>query len=401
MPNYLAPKERLSTQEREKGYMQLTKSKKDEDLFYYFNAKGEKRWCYRHRYYDALGKRREKSKQGFEKENEAYRALLEVKTSILNGNVKKVDNSNLTISEWLDIWYETHKNDWKITSRQQRENAIKYQMKPLIGHYKLDTLDKSTYKREYINVLLKKYEPNTVRLFHRLFKIAINAAVDDEIIPRNRFNKISIPVEAVNDNFLIAEELNEFLKTAKKTENITNYTLILLLSYTGLRKGEAHGLKWKNVDFEDKIVTVERTRDNKGVRTPKTKNSYRTIIIDDLLIEQLKLYRTWCKQTILSFGRHLSDDDFIFISYQSGTPLTDNTIKYSMERIAQKGGLKQITPHGLRHTHATILISKKQPVNVIADRLGNTPQMIWETYGHNFKAMEQESVIAFSQALNF
>lgn len=380
--------------------MKLNKSKKDPELYYYFNSKGAKLWCYRHRYYDALGKRKEKSGQGFKTEKEAYKALLEVKTSTLNGEVKRVENSNLTISEWLDIWFETHKNDWKVTSRQQRENAIKFQMKPLLGHYKLSTLDKSTYKREFINVLLEKYEPSTVRLFHRLFKIAINAAVDDEIISRNRFNKISIPVEIVNDNFLIAEELNAFLLTAKKTENITNYTLILLLAFTGLRKGEALGLKWENVDFKENTVTVERTRDNKGVRTPKTNNSYRTIMIDDQLINQLKLYRTWCKQTMLSFGKHLADDDFIFISYQTGNPVTDNTVKYSMERIAKKGGLKKITPHGLRHTHATILISQKQPVNVIAERLGNTPQMIWDIYGHNFKAMEQESVIAFSQALN-
>ncbi|WP_370576341.1 hypothetical protein [Neobacillus niacini] len=45
-------------------------------------------------------------------------------------------------------------------------------------------LDKTTYKRMYINELLKKYEPSTVRLFHRLFKVAVNAAVDSEIIPR-------------------------------------------------------------------------------------------------------------------------------------------------------------------------------------------------------------------------
>ncbi len=58
----------------------MHKSNKDPELFFYFNTKGEKLWCFRHRYYDSLGKRREKSKRGFKKENEAYRALLEVKT---------------------------------------------------------------------------------------------------------------------------------------------------------------------------------------------------------------------------------------------------------------------------------------------------------------------------------
>ena len=78
-------------------------------------------------------------------------------------------------------------------------------MKPLLGKYKLADLDKSTYKRVYINVLLKKYKPSTVRLFHRLFKVVINAAVDNEIIQRNRFNNIVIEGDEVADNFLTAE----------------------------------------------------------------------------------------------------------------------------------------------------------------------------------------------------
>jgi integrase len=381
--------------------MKLYKTKKDKDLYYYLNTKGDNRWCYRYRYYDALGKRKEKSEQGFQSEKDAFRALLEVKSSILNGEVKQVENNNLKVSEWLDIWYETHKNDWKITSQIQRENAIKYQMKPLLGKYKLAELDKTTYKRVYINELIKRYEPSTVRLFHRLFKVAVNAAVDTEIIPRNRFNKITIPGEKVGDNFLTPEELKLFLAASKELDNITNYSMILLLAYTGLRKGEALGLTWNNVDFEKKTVIVERTRDKNGARPPKTKNSYRTILIDDSLIHQLKLYRTWCKQTMLSFGKHLSCDDYIFISYQSGKPTGSNTVKYSFDRIAKKAGLKRITPHGLRHTHATILIAQRIPVKVIADRLGNTPQMILDLYGHNFKALEEESVVAFEKALNF
>lgn len=379
--------------------MELQKSKKDKELFFYINAKGQKQWCYRHRYYDSLGKRREKSKQGFKSENEAYRALLEVKTNILNGAVKQVEYSSLTVSEWLDIWFETHKNDWKETSRQQRENAIKHQMKPLIGKYKLAELDKTTYKRVYINFLLKRYKPSTVQLFHRLFKVAINAAVDDEIIPRNRFNKITITNDEEADNFLTADELKQFLSAAKELENITNFSLIYLLAFTGLRKGEAQGLTWENIDFEAKTLTVERTRDNKGVRTPKTKNSYRTILINDEMIKILKDYKKWCKEIKLSFGNRLKEDDFIFISYQTGQPVTDNTLKYSMERISKKTGVKLITPHGLRHTHATILIGQRIPVKVIADRLGNTPQMILDIYGHSFKDLEEESVQAFEKAM--
>ncbi|KEZ51355.1 tyrosine-type recombinase/integrase [Metabacillus indicus] len=380
--------------------MKLHKTKKDSELFFYHNVKGIKLWCYRHRYYDHLGKRKEKSKQGFTSENEAYRALLEVKTGILNGDVKRVESNNLTIGEWLDTWYETHKNSWKVSSQLQRKNAIKYQMKPLLGKYKLAELDKTTYKRVYINTLLKKYKPSTVQLFHKLFKVAVNAAVDDEIIPRNRFNKITIEMEEAADNFLTSNELRKLLAASKELDNITNYTLIFLLAYTGLRKGEAQGLKWEDVNLEARTISVKRTRDNKGERTPKTKRSYRTILIDEALIKQLTSYRKWCKEIKLSYGLIFSEEDFIFISYQNGTPVTDNTIKYSMDRILNKINLKRITPHGLRHTHATILISKRIPVKVIADRLGNTPQMILDIYGHSFKDLEEESVQAFEQALH-
>lgn len=380
--------------------MKLLKSKKDNDLYYYLNSKKEKLWCYRHRYYDALGKRKEKSKQGFKTEKDALKALLEVKANVLNGEVKRVENSNLTVSEWLDIWFETHMNDWKVSSKLQRQNAIKYQMKPLLGKYKLAEIDKTTYKRVYINELLKKYEPSTVQLFHRLFKVAVNAAVDSEIIPRNRFNKITIANEKTTDNFFTAEELKKFLVASKELENHTNYTLILTLAYSGVRKGEALGLKWENIDFEKKTITIERTRDNKGARSPKTKNSYRSILIDDTLTNQLIIYRNWCRETMLAFGKRLDLDDYIFISYQTGTPITDGTVKYAFDRIIEKSNLKRVSPHGLRHTHATLLISQRIPVKVIAERLGNTPQMILDIYGHSFKDLEEESVQAFDQALN-
>jgi integrase len=380
--------------------VEMHKSKKDNDLYYYFNTKSKKMWCYRYRYYDAFGKRKEKSKQGFSSEKDAYRALLEVKANILNGEVKQVENSYLTISEWLDIWFETHKNDWKITSKQQRESAIRLQIKPLLGKYKLTELDKTTYKRVFINELLKQYKPSSVQIFHKIFKTAINAAVDDEIIPRNRFNKITIEIDKKDDNFLTAEELKKFLGDAKRLGTITTYSLILLLAYTGLRKGEALGLKWENIDFENKTLTVDRTRDYNGVRSPKTKNSYRTILIDETLITHLKSYKTWCKATMLSFGEHLKKDDFVFISYQTGKPISENLIEYTMNLIAKKTGCKRITAHGLRHTHATILIGQRIPVKVIANRLGNTPQMILDIYGHSFKDLEEESVQAFEQALS-
>ncbi|MEK3995943.1 tyrosine-type recombinase/integrase [Psychrobacillus sp. FSL K6-2365] len=383
--------------------MKLHKSSKEPEIYYYFNVNEEKVWMYRHKYYDNTGKRKEKKKSGFKTEREALKSLMEVKAATLRGEIRQVEHDQLTVGEWLDIWYEMNKNRWKVTSCKQREMAIRLQMKPLLGHHKLQKLDRSTYTREYLNVLEKKYKPSTVELFHSLFKIAINAAVEDEILLRNRFTKITLSstsdIQVENENFLSPSELVLFLDAAKHLENITNYSCLLTISYTGIRRGEALGLQWKNINFDNKTITIERTRDNKGIRTPKTKNSYRTILIDDVLVIQLKAYKKWCKEAMLSFGYKIREDAFVFTSFQTGQPITDNSILYAVRRILKNTSLPQITTHGLRHTHCTILLNRGVNVKVIAERLGNTPQMIFEIYGHVLKELETESVALFSKSL--
>lgn len=386
--------------------MKLHKSKKDPELYYYYNSKKEKMWMYRHKYYDSLGKRKEKKKSGFKTEKDAIKVLLEVKAAVLNGEVKKVENSNLTVSKWLDIWYETYSNDWEVTTRIQRKQRIDEIIKPRIGNRQLSKLDKTTYKRIFINDLLKTYKHSSVHQFHSTFTTAINAAVEDEILSHNRFTKIKIEKDDVLDNFLTPTELNVFLEISRKRNNITSHTIILLLAYTGLRQGEAFGLKWKNINFKEKTITVERTRDNHGVRSPKTKNSYRTIAIDNIPLQQLKVYQKWCMETKFKYGLKMDkSDDYVFISNQSGSPCSYMVIQHAFKMIykqceKEKNMLKKITPHGLRHTHATVLINNGIPPKTIAERLGNTINMILNVYSHSFKEIEDKAVSVFSESLS-
>lgn len=396
--------------------VKLFKSLKEKEVFYYFNAKEEKLWMYRHKYYDAAGKRKEKKKSGFKTEKAAIKALLEVKAQTLRGETKAIENDGLTIAQWFDTWYEMNANKWKVTTRKQREIAIRLNIKPLLGHYKLQKLDRATYQKAYINALEGEYKHTSVRLLHNIFKIGINAAVEEELLPRNRFTKVTFSTNGEsddsNDNFLTPAELNTLLQTAKETEHVTNYSFLLTIAYTGIRRGEACGLQWKNIDFNNNTITIERTRDNKGARSPKTKNSYRTILVDELVMAQLKKYQVWCKQIMLAFGVRYSEDSFVFVSYQTAEPISDTGLLYMFRRVQEAAGLVTIvekdgkevavpksTLHGLRHTHATILLNSGQNVKVIAERLGNTPAMIYEIYGHVLKELEQQSVQVFSDML--
>lgn len=159
--------------------------------------------------------------------------------------------------------------------------------------------------------------------------------------------------------------------------------MLLLLANTGIRKGEAHGLQWHNIDLNNKTIKIERTRDTDGARSSKTLNSYRTIYVDDITISQLKKYRSWCKRKLLTYGKPLNDDDFVFISYTRGIPVGNMTISKSLNTIIEKMGIKRITVHGLRHTHATILLNKEVSIAIVTKRLGNTTAEINRTYGHS------------------
>ena len=376
----------------------MNRSKKDKDLYWYIDAHGVKKYAYRHRYYDVFGKRKEKSGQGFTTETAALRKLLEVKSKLLNSNFKQVEQEDLTVGEWMDIWYESNKHEWKISTQKQKINVIRNKIKPLIGKKKLSTLDKESYKRNFIWPLLKQYKPSSVRYYHLIFNTAINAAVDSEIISRNRFTKVNFHEDDYDKpNVLNIQQLNRFLEIAEE-ESLTLNTIIRTLAFTGMRRGEALALKWKNIDLTNGTITIEGTRDEISYRTPKTKNSYRTIAIDESLIRLFKKYRIWCSQLLLEDGEQLHNNDFVFISKQTKRPYTISSLFKAFKRLSKKLGTI-VKPHTLRHTHASILLYCGQDVTTVAERLGNSPKIIWETYAHVIEDDKKNITNVFAKAL--
>jgi|SRR5690625_960792 len=386
--------------------MKLHNTKVDHDLYYYILKSGEKRWMYRHKYYDRSGKRREKKKSGFKTEKAGLKALLEVKSALLSGHTTQIEHDQMTVSQWLDIWYETNERSWGVKTKKNRRSLIDNHYDPLLGKYKLNELSRNIYIRDYINALYNMdLAPSSIQQYHNVFKVAINAAVDDEIISRNRIRKVVIEQDDKKDNFLNPDELNAFLSYVKSYGNITNYTFVLLLAYSGLRSGEGAGLKWSSINFKEETVTVEYTRDGHGLRRPKTKNSNRTIKMDKIVMKQLKIYQKWCIETKFSYGKQLDkENDFVFISHQGGEEVSHYYLGQFFDKFYKKIeeddiDLKRITPHGLRHTHATILISLSIPPNAIAERLGNTIEMIYKIYAHFYKELETQSVTVFGEFL--
>ncbi len=121
-------------------------------------------------------------------------------------------------------------------------------------------------------------------------------------------------------------------------------------------------------------------------------------------MQQLKSYRRAVKVLLLSHGRKLhdditKDDSFIFISPNTIEPFASTGLNATFNRIVAAVGLPATTIHGLRHTHATILMNNDIPVKAIAERLGNTPEIIYTTYGHVLREMEDKIIDIFDRAI--
>ncbi|CAM5620475.1 Tyrosine recombinase xerC-like protein OS=Lysinibacillus sphaericus OT4b.31 OX=1285586 GN=H131_04174 PE=4 SV=1 [Lysinibacillus sphaericus] len=163
------------------------------------------------------------------------------------------------------------------------------------------------------------------------------------------------------------------------------------------------GLQWRNIDFANQTITIERTRGNNGVGSIKTKNSERTIKVDDVVLQNLQSYRTAVKALLFSHGRKLhsdiaKDDSFIFLSPHTAEPFVSTGLNAIFNRFVEAAEAPATTIHGLRHTHATILMNNSIPVKAIAER-SNGPRNNHTVYGHVLQEMEAQTVSVFSESL--
>lgn len=381
---------------------QMTKTKK-ENIYSYIDTDGKKKFSYRYKYYDSYGKRREKTKQGFTTQNGAERALIEVKAAILDGNEQLVVNEHLTLKRWLEFWITAKKSNWKPTTYRQREMFCRLYLNPLVGDYKLTKLTKFTVQNNLVDVMIKKgYSANTIKGTCSTLATALNDAVNEGKLDRRRYIKLDFSkVKITNKRIsLTVEELDTLLNCTKESENATRNAIVVSLAYTGMRRGEAAALKWTDINFDKNIINVSKTRDDLGERSPKTLNSIRSIRMTDLLHAHLKQYRSWCIQNAFYNGRKFKEDNYVFVT-QAGDPISANYVTQIFKALNKKHGLKDVTAHKLRHTFASILISKNVPATTVAEMLGNTPEMVMRVYAHSMNDNELKALKILDDVINF
>jgi integrase len=187
-----------------------------------------------------------------------------------------------------------------------------------------------------------------------------------------------------------AKELRSFLEFSKHDEL---HALWFLLATTGLRRGEALGLRWSDVDLRGANVAVRQTIVEVGgrilVSTPKTARGRRVVALDAASVAVLKQH-----------GRGLSKDDVLVFGRPDGSPLRPSVVTRRFRGLVADSGLPRIRLHDLRHTHATLALEAGVHPKVVSERLGHaTIAFTLDVYSHALHHMQREAAEKLGQFL--
>ncbi|MGI6051695.1 MAG: site-specific integrase [Bilifractor sp.] len=244
--------------------------------------------------------------------------------------------------------------------------------------------------QQLINDYAVTHERQTTMDFHHQVKGAILDAVDDGLIEHDPTRKVIIKGKTPANKkkkFLNQFELHNLLSSLKLGDEVNWDYFILLVAKTGMRFSEALALTPKDFDFAHQTLSVSKTWNYKyggGFTATKNQSSVRKIQID------------W--QTVMQFAaltRNLPPDEPIFVQRNENgyEPVYNSTVNGILARYCRKLGIPVITVHGLRHTHASILLYAGVSIGSVARRLGHASMTTTQkTYLHVIQELENQDV---------
>jgi len=242
-----------------------------------------------------------------------------------------------------------------------------------------------------------------VRYLHAIIRQALQQAVKEGLLARNVADATSPPtVKNKQMQPLTEEELLTFFETAREDRLFAAY---VLAATTGLRRGELLGLCWDCVDLEHGIITVQRQliplKDGLSLEeTTKSKSGRRSITLTDDAIRELKAYKKRQAQEKLLLGEAYQDNGLVFCK-EDGTPLDPREFTKRFQRHLEKAGLPKVRLHDLRHTHASLLLTRGVHPKVVQERLGHSSiTMTLDLYSHLTPGLQEAAAATLNGLLN-
>lgn len=193
------------------------------------------------------------------------------------------------------------------------------------------------------------------------------------------------------------EEAAQFLKILEEAAPIHYKAYFSIAIFLGLRNGEILGLEWKDIDFDNKILSINRTslqQNGKGMitGTPKTSKSIRKIAIPESLAVLLQQYKAAQAAERLKCGDRWVNTDRLFTAW-NGEPMGPNTARHWLKKFDEKHGLRYVTIHSFRHLCASLLIANGTNIKSVSSILGHSQtSTTLNIYSHSFAEVEAAAI---------
>lgn len=401
-------------------------------------------WEYRIRYKDPVTQKfKEKSKRGFKTKKEAQLEAAKVEQEIEDNTF--VYKDSMTYQQAYDEWWGPHSKTLKPSTRYTLTIKFKKHILPRFGHMKLKDISK-TYCQKMIDEMATQV--NSVMDFKIQANQVFKYAEREGYINKNPMASVVIPkkeedflAEDEKINFWTKEQINKFLTLAKKEMDRQDFVMFYLLLYTGMRKGELLALEWDDIDFSQQSILIRQTlffKDKKEVMQKVKTYQARTIHIDEDTLKSLRKWGVQQREWLLGYGitktpkNVLTREDmrplrlaypndklksFIKNHNQSYNEQID-LLKKEIEAVHQSGNTKEvdklqsflqkaqnellpnITVHGFRHTHASILFEAKATLKEVQERLGHKDiQTTMNIYTHVTRGVKEKTADIFNKFL--
>jgi integrase len=301
------------------------------------------------------------------------------------------DDENQTVAHYMECWLEdSARGDLGHRAYHNYKLQIRRHISPAFGRLKLSKLTAAHIQSLYAAKLRDGLKPSSVRYIHAVLHRALEQAVRFNFIPFHPASRVDPPkIRQEEITPLDAEQARRLLNAARGDRFEALYVLSLT---TGLRMGEALGLRWSDVDLDAGTLRVsrqvQRMREGGGLVFSEPKNaSRRTLDLPQRAVEALRSHR---KRQVEERVRatHYENSGLVFATGK-GTPLdAQNIVNRFFKPLLRRAGLPDIRWHDLRHTYATLLLSRGTHPTYVQKSLGHASvQLTLDRYSHWMPSM--------------
>lgn len=348
----------------------------------------------------ATGERHYRMQGGYRTKAEALAARSEARARLARGGGRLP--SQVTLGTWLGQWLEAAAARVRPTTLSGYRVHVRRYLVPRLGRLPLSAVDAARVRRLHGELLAEGLSPATVQRVHATLRAALQQAVRDGLLLANPASRTAPPTarrpELVTWS---ADEARTFLAAARGDRL---HALWRLLLATGLRRGEALGLRWEDVDLERGCLHVRRNRtvaDGRPLeQAPKTQRSRRTVPLDGGTLAALREHAARQAEEARAAGEAWQASGYVFVN-GLGLPLHPDNVSAAFRRLVAGLPVRQIRLHDLRHTCATLSLAQGVHPKVVADVLGHeSVKLTLDTYSHAVPTLAREAVTALGMVLD-